>query len=245
MKLLVATALLALATPFAAHAQSAESAITAGLADPSRPEADRARDASRHPAEVLAFAGVKPGDKVGDFVMGGGYWSRIVATAVGPNGHVYGYQPAEFAKYADPNAKPLSDTYANVTVSMVPGADFAFPEPLDIIFTFENWHDLHTPAFATPDFGKVAARKLYDSLKPGGVLIVADHVANADPGMKAPDTLHRIDPAAARADVESAGFVYDGELPVLRNPADDHSLTVFDKAIRGKTDQFVYRFRKP
>ena len=69
--------------------------------------------------------------------------------------------------------------------------------------------------------------------------------ANADPEMLAPDTLHRIDPAAARKEIEAAGFRFEGELPVLRNPADPHTAKVFDPSIRGKTDQFVYKFRKP
>jgi predicted methyltransferase len=241
MKLALAAALCALAAPLAAQAQTAPAAP---LADPARPQADRDRDAARHPAEILAFARVKPGARVGDFFMGGGYWTRLLARAVGPNGHVYGFQPAEFAKTPAIDPAPFA-AYPNVTLAQTPAAAVAFAEPLDLIFTFENWHDLYLPRFATPDFGKVTAKRLYDALKPGGVLIVADHVANADPANTAPNTLHRIDPAFARKEIETAGFVFEGELPVLRNPGDDHSRKVFDPEIRGKTDQFVYRFSKP
>jgi predicted methyltransferase len=243
MKLALAAALLALALPVAAQAQTAPVAVA--LADAKRPQADKDRDAARHPAEILAFVGVKPGDKVGDFFMGGGYWTRILAVTVGPNGHVYGFQPGEFAKPPKPGDPVLADDYANVTVTQTPAAQVTFAEPLDAILTFENWHDLYLPRFPGPDFGAATAKTLFAALKPGGVLLVADHAANADPEMKAPDTLHRIDPAMARKAIESAGFVFEGELPVLRNPADPHTAKVFDPTIRGKTDQFVYKFRKP
>ncbi|MBO9621344.1 MAG: class I SAM-dependent methyltransferase [Sphingomonas sp.] len=243
----VSAALLLACAAVPAAAQSVPAPVATALADTGRPPADKERDAARHPGEILAFAGVKPGDKVADFVMGGGYWTRILAPLVGSTGKVYAYQPAEFIKfraaYADEqkaavagraNVVPLSDSLGS----------FSFAEPLDAIVTVQNWHDLHLKA-APAGFAGTVAKKLYDSLKPGGVLLVVDHVANADPGFAAPDSLHRIDPAAARAEIEAAGFRFDGELPLLRNAADPHTAKVFDPAIRGKTDQFVYRFRKP
>ncbi|AJP71058.1 class I SAM-dependent methyltransferase [Sphingomonas hengshuiensis] len=236
-----AAACVAFATPVLA--QTAPSVATA-LADPARPQADKDRDAARHPAEILAFVGVEPGAKVGDYFMGGGYWTRILAVAVGPKGHVHGFQPAEFARPPKPGDAPLSAVYPNVTIVQTPAADVAFAEPLDAILTFENWHDLHSPRFTTPDFSKVSAKRLYDALKPGGVLLVADHVAAVGTA-DAPNTLHRIDPAKARAEIESAGFKFEAALPVLANPADPHTANVFAPEIRGKTDQFVYRFRKP
>ena len=247
MKLLLSTALLALATPLAAQAQTVPAPIATALADSGRPAADKERDASRHPGEILAFAEVAPGEKVADFIMGGGYWTRILSGIVGPDGKVYAYQPAEFIKfraaYAD-EQKAAVEGRANVVPSSDSLAAFSFPEPLDAIVTVQNWHDLHlkmSPPGAAARIGK----KLYDSLKPGGVLLVIDHVANADPGFAVPDKLHRIDPAAARAELEGAGFKFEGELPLLRNPADPHTANVFDPAIRGKTDQFIDKFRKP
>lgn len=247
MKLLfAATALLALTAPMAS-AQKVTPAITHALADAGRPQADKDRDAARHPGEILAFAGIKPGDKVGDFLMGGGYWTHILAPLVGAKGHVYSYQAAEFIAYRADYAKEQDAAvagYANVTPSREGLAQVAFPEPLDAIVTVQNYHDLHL-GFAPPGAAKLIASRLYAALKPGGVLLVVDHVANADPGFAVPDKLHRIDPTAARAEIESVGFKYEAELPLLRNPADPHTVNVFDPAIRGHTDQFIYRFRKP
>lgn len=245
--MLASAALLALAAPFAAHAQTASAEIAAALADSARPQADKDRDAARHPGEILAFAGVKKGDKVADFMMGGGYWTRILARTVGDQGRVYAYQPSEFiayrAAYAD-EQKAAVAAYTNVTAQSDSLAKVAFAEPLDAIVTVQNYHDLHL-SFAPPGFAETVAAKLYASLKPGGVLLVVDHVAAADPEFKAPDKLHRIDPAAARAEIEKAGFKFEGESPLLRNPADPHTASVFDGSIKGKTDQFIYKFRKP
>jgi predicted methyltransferase len=247
VKLLVSTALLALAMPFAAQAQSVSPAIQAAIADSGRPAADTERDAARHPGELLAFAGIKPGDKVADFIMGGGYFTRILAKTVGDKGHVYAYQPAEFiqykASYADQQKAAVAG-YANVTPLSDSIATVTFAEPLDAIVTVQNWHDLHLK-MSPPGFAASMAKRLYDNLKPGGVLLVVDHVAATDPGFAVPDKLHRIDPAAARAEIEGAGFKFDGSLPLLANAADPHTVSVFDPSIRGKTDQFVFRFRKP
>ncbi|ATY32336.1 class I SAM-dependent methyltransferase [Sphingomonas psychrotolerans] len=247
MKLNLSVALLALAAPLAAHGQTVPAPITAALADSGRPAADKERDAARHPGELLAFAGIKPGDKVADFIMGGGYFTRILARTVGAKGRVYAYQPAEFiqyrAAYADEQKTAVAG-YANVTPLSDSLAAVKFAEPLDAIITVQNWHDLHLK-MSPPGFAASMAKRLYDNLKPGGVLLVVDHVAAADPGFAAPDKLHRIDPAAARTEIESAGFKFDGSLPLLANPADPHTAIVFDPSIRGKTDQFIYRFRKP
>jgi len=248
MKLLVSACLLALAAPLGAAApQAVTPAIQAALADPGRPAADTARDPARHPGEMLALAGIKPGDKVADFLMGGGYWTRILAKTVGEKGRVYAYQAAEFiqyrAAYGD-EQKAVAAAYANVTPLSDSLRSFAFPEPLDAIVTVQNWHDLHLK-MSPPGFAGTVAKRLYDALKPGGVLLVIDHVANTDPDFKIPDALHRIDPAAARKEIEAAGFKLEGESPLLHNPADTHDKIVFDPSIQGKTDQFVYKFRKP
>jgi predicted methyltransferase len=245
MKLIAAALVLALAGP--AAAQTVSPAIDAALAGPGRTDAEKARDATRKPAELLAFAGVKPGDKVADFIMGGGYFTKILAGVVGPTGRVYAYQPAEFigfrAAYGTEQDAAVAGL-ANVTPSRPSLAAFSFPEPLDAIVTIQNYHDLHL-SMAPPGFAGVVAKKLFDSLKPGGVLLVVDHVANADPDFKLPNTLHRIDPAAARKEIESVGFAFDAESSILRLASDPHTTNVFDAAIRGKTDQFVHRYRKP
>ena len=246
-RVLLPAALFALAIPFAASAQAVSPALQAAIADQSRPAADRERDAVRKPGELLAFAEIAPGDKVADFIMGGGYFTRILAGAVGPEGRVYAYQPAEFIQYRADYATEQDAAVAgraNVTATRDSLGSFTFAEPLDAIITVQNYHDLHLK-MAPPGTAAYIAGRLFAALKPGGVLLVVDHVANTDPGFTAPDTLHRIDPAAARAEIESVGFKFEGELDVLRNPADPHTALVFDPAIRGKTDQFVYKFRKP
>ncbi|MBY0518899.1 MAG: methyltransferase [Sphingomonas sp.] len=244
---LLALALLAATAPLAAAGPAVSPPIKAALADPARPATDVARDAARHPGELLTFAGIQPGMKVADFLMGSGYWTRILAAAVGPKGHVVAYQAAQFIgfrpAYADEQKAAVAG-YANVTPNSESLATFNFGEPLDAIITVQNYHDLHL-ASAPPTFAGVVAGKLFASLKPGGVLLVIDHVANSDPMFAVPQKLHRIDPAAARAEIEKAGFVFEGESKLLANADDPHTALVFDPAIRGKTDQFVYKFRKP
>ncbi|WP_425228153.1 class I SAM-dependent methyltransferase [Sphingomonas sp.] len=249
--LLIAAALAstALARPVPRTAPPAASirAIAAALADPGRPAADRERDTSRHATELLAFMGVKPGDKVADFIMGGGYWTRVLAPLVGPAGKVYAYQPAEFIQYRAAYGTEQDAAVAgraNVVANRDSLGAIHFAEPLDAIITVQNWHDLHLHQ-SPPGASALIAHELFAALKPGGTLLVVDHVgANPTPFAVA-DTLHRGDPAATRAEMEAAGFRFDGSLPVLANPADPHTALVFDPAIRGHTDQFVYRFRKP
>ncbi len=246
MKLKIAAAVL-LATAAPLMAQKATPAITAALADASRPADQKARDDARKPGEILAFAGIKPGQKVGDFIMGGGYWTRILSPLVGAKGKLYAYQPAEFiqfrAAYGEEQKAAVAGLSNTVAISDSL-AMFNFPERLDAILTVQNYHDLYLAPFPE-NLGEDVTKKLYNSLKPGGILLVVDHVANADPQNKAPDAIHRIDPAVARKKIEQAGFRYLGKLDLLRNPADPHTASVFDPAIRGKTDQFVFKFMKP
>lgn len=222
-------------------------AIRAALTDSARPPSDVARDSARYPGEMLSFAGITPGMKLGDFMMGSGYFTRILAKSVGDNGHVYAYQAAEFisfrAAYAEEQAAVVQD-YDNVTALNMALGDIAFPEPLDVIVTVQNYHDLHLGMMA-PDFAKTVMQRLYDALKPGGILLVADHVAMGDPDFAAPNVIHRIDPVAARAEIESVGFQYIGESNLLRNSTDPHTTNVFEPSIRGKSDQFIMLFRKP
>lgn len=244
---LLATITLALAAPAATIAKpDATTSYAAALADPARPDAQRARDGARKPAELLAFAKVKPGQKVADYIMGGGYLTHILAGAVGKSGTVYAFQPVEFVTYRADYGKEQDEVvaaHANVKpVRSLIGA-FALPEQVDVIITVQNFHDLYLkpmPA-GTPEKGVAA---LYAALKPGGTLVVVDHVAAAGTGSAAADSIHRIDPAFTRMTLEKAGFRFDGELTTWRNANDPHTANVFTPDIRGKTDQFAYRFRK-
>jgi predicted methyltransferase len=241
-------AVLALFAAAPSLAQTVTPEIAAALADPARPAADKARDANRHAGEIIAFAGIRPGMKVADYMLGGGYWTHILSPLVGPQGHVYAYQSAEFIKlrpaYETEQKAAVAAHASNTTAVVTPWQDVAFPEPLDAIITVQNYHDLHL-SFSPADNALVTAKKLFAALKPGGVFLVIDHAANADPEFKTPNTLHRIDPAAVRAEIEKAGFQFVAESNLLRNPADPKDKLVFDPSIRGKTDQFIYLFRKP
>lgn len=236
-----------IAAPAILAAQSGSPEIKAALASPTRPAADTARDAARKPGEFIAFAGIRPGMKVADYIMGGGYWTRILSGVVGPRGKVYAYQPAEFIAYRAAYGTEQDDAVkdrANV-VPLRPGiAALTFAEPLDAIVTVQNWHDLHLNAFGATTGGMVA-KQLFAALKPGGTLIVADNAGAAGTGFTVADTLHRAEGAAVRKEIEAAGFTYEGETKLWANPADPHDKIVFDPAIRGKADQFAFKFRKP
>jgi predicted methyltransferase len=223
--------------------------ITAAIADPARPADEKAQDANRKPEEVLAFAGIKPGDKVLDLMPGAGYYTRIFSKIVGPKGIVYALQPAEMNKAAPQRLKSLqgfagSKDYPNVVILVQPIGALQLPGNLDVVWTSQNYHDLHDPFMGSPDMAKIN-KTLYAALKPGGLYIVLDHAAAAGTGTSKTNDLHRIDPAAVKAEVTQAGFDFAGESDVLRNPADPHTLAIFDGRIKGRTDKFVYKFRKP
>jgi len=224
----------------------APSAYASALADPVRTDADRARDAARHTAETLAFAEVTPGQKVADMIIGGGYFTRVFSAAVGPTGHVTAWQPAEFIGFSPDYAASITaaDALANVDVIRSPIAAPAFPAGLDLIFTAQNYHDLHLTPFGADAASKVNAAA-FAALKPGGLYLIIDHHAAAGTGLAATNTLHRIDIEAVKVAVEAAGFVLDGESDILADPADPMTANVFDPSIRGHTSQFMLRFRKP
>ena len=236
---------------FAAAALQAEAAvpanIAAALADPSRPAADSARDAARKPGELLALGEAPTGGKVVDLVMGGGYFTRILAGAVGPKGVVYAYQPTEFirfqASYGE-NQKAVAAALPNVTPITASFGELDIPDGVDLVLTVQNYHDLHLAPFPKDTAAKVNA-EVFRSLKPGGIYLISDHVALPGSGLEAATKIHRIDPAIVRAEVEAAGFRLESESPLLADSADPHTANVFDPAIRGKTDQFVMKFRKP
>jgi len=241
----VAIAAGALAASYAAAAGGVAPYIAAAVADPGRPKADTDRDAARKPAEMLAFAGVRPGAKMAEMLPGGGYFTRIFSKAVGAGGHVYAIinPPSDPSKPPAIAAIASDPAYANVTVVSQPLASFSVPEPVDVVWTSQNYHDLHLKRFALD----VAAvnRDVFNALKPGGVYVVLDHAALPGEPIDSADRYHRIDPAIVRKEVEAAGFEFVGQDDSLRNPQDPKNMPVFDASIRGHTDQFIYKFRKP
>ena len=244
--------ILASALPLAAFTASANPAatpayVTSALNSPARKD-DAANDARRQAAAVMAFAGLKPGQSVLELAPGEGYWTRIFSGIVGDKGHVYAVWPNEMGTY---DAKAVADwqgmvkqaPYTKVSVLQQPAAELSSPATVDLVFTCQNYHDYHDKFMGPVDMAAFD-KKVYDELKPGGVFVVIDHVANAGDA-SATETFHRIDPAVVKQEVEAAGFVFDGESDVLKNAADPHTAKVFDPSIRGKTDQFIFRFRKP
>ena len=225
--------------------------VAQAIASKDRPPEDVARDGARHALALLVFSGAKPGDRIADFVPAGGYFTRLFSNIAGAKGHVFAVIPAELQK----NPKMVLGTqaiikqpaFANVTEEIDPtdatGARALASGPLDLVWTSDNYHDLY--GFFGAQHAAAADAAIFRALKPGGVFVVVDHVALPGASATAPTTLHRIDPETVKAQVLAAGFVLDGTTDVLANPADTHTLKVFDPAVRGHTDQFAFRFRKP
>lgn len=210
---------------------------------------DAAADVRRHGPEIAAFAGLKAGDTVIDLIPGGGYRTRTFARIVGPAGHVYGIWAAPYANEAATDVRNYTALtrdpgFANVSASTQPATELKAAEPVDLVFTSQNYHDYPDKFMGSLD-PAVLNKLAFAALKPGGIYLIIDHAAAAGSGMRDTDTLHRIDPAIVKKQVIAAGFTFVGESKLLANPDDDHSKAVFDKSIRGKTDQFIYKFRKP
>lgn len=221
------------------------------LADPQRTQADKAQDGHRKPAETLAFFGVRPGMSVLDLLAGGGYFTQILAPAVGREGKVYSHNTKLFLQYAgeEYSSRFAAGRLTNVTRMEAELGDLRLPAgSLDVVLMSLVWHDTFyaSPSEGMPptDHAAVLA-KLYSALKPGGVVAVIEHSARPGSGSADSETLHRLDEALAKKQFVAAGFVLDGASDLLRSPGDDRSLAVFDDKIRGKTDRFVLRFRKP
>lgn len=216
---------------------------------PLRPAADRERDAARHATETLAFIGLDPGAAVAEYMPGRGYFTRLLALAATRDGRVTAYQPAEIVKldptyWTDIQAVAAEPGMRMVTATTGPTAEFASDGGYDVVFTAQNYHDLHGP-FASEGTAAAFNAAVMKALNPGGLYVVIDHHAVAGSGLKGAGQLHRIDAAAVRAEIEAAGFVFDGQSDALANPDDPLTAMVFDPSIRARTSQFMMRFKKP
>ncbi|RYY75402.1 MAG: methyltransferase [Gammaproteobacteria bacterium] len=270
--------------------------IAIAVADSNRPSSDTERDADRKPAAVIAFAGLKPGDKVADFMPGRGYFTKIFCNIVGDTGRVYAItlprqtpKPApDSAPTPDSPSTPDSEPRATSSSSSKPATaplapacnnvidinlkgfnkpapelhsssddpgwvyeywssrpaaeSFAAPEPLDMIWTSENYHDLHNKSLNTPDMLEVN-KALFAALKPGGILIIEDHAAAPRSGTRDTERLHRIDPKQVKKEALAAGFKFVGGNNLLRNSQDPHTTKAHE--MHDKTDRFLLKFRKP
>jgi predicted methyltransferase len=240
------------ATPlFAQPAATGPVSIAAAVASPDRSADNVKLDESRKPAQVLAFLGLKPGMHVLDLFGGNAYWAGITAPVVGPKGHVTIWEPTQF--YSD-KTKAAFEAFAgkhpNVSIEVSPFEAPKLPANYaDWVILNDNYHDTYwqNAKYKIPEMDPNAFLKaVYASMKPGAVIGVIDHIANANGDTRATvEKLHRIDPNVVKADFKRAGFVFVKSSDLLRNPADDHSLLVFDPKIRGHTDRFIFLFKKP
>jgi predicted methyltransferase len=219
--------------------------VAKAVADPTRSAEERSLDPLRKPADVLAFSGVKPGQRVAEYLPGGGYYTQLLSDVVGPKGKVYALETTTWKQGNIDATKKGIEGLSNVSLDLSPLGEFnAPPEKVDLFWTSLNYHDLHVPEYAKVDMAAFN-KHVFDSLKPGGTYFIVDHAAAAGTGATAAPTLHRIEKATLVKEVEAAGFKLVGESSVLAHPEDDHTKVVFDKAVRGKTDQFVLKFRRP
>jgi len=226
-------------------------AVAAAVSNPQRPVVDIEKDANRKPAEVLSFLNIKPGMTVLDLFSGGGYYTEMLNSVVGENGRVIAHTNEAYIPFS---GEIYQTRYTNgrlaqteTLISEVDDLEFE-KNSLDAAMLVLTWHDF---MYADLENGWQAideallVNKLCAAMKPGGVLGLVDHAANSggEPGQVAKD-LHRVDPQVVRDAFKDSCFKMDAEGGFLANPDDDHTLSVFDKTIRGKTDRFVFRFVK-
>lgn len=261
MKKNSAFALLFLGTATLLHAQtlSPPAYVTDAVADAARPAADKQVDNDRKPVALVTFAGIKPGDNVADVMPGRGYFTRIFSKVVGAKGHVYAVIPESLATKVPPEKlKPIhalvaDPTYSgNTSLAIRPYDRLDVGAPLDVVWTSQNYHDVYgaVPVFSVSgSTGPEQAAKLdaaaFKALKPGGIFIVVDHAAAPGSGGRDASTLHRIDPATVIAQAKAAGFELEGTSDVLSNPQDGHDKSAFAPEMKGHTDKFMLKFRKP
>lgn len=245
-------AMAAMAAVMAAPAWAEPADVAAAVANtPARTEAAVKMDEGRKPAEVLQFAGLQEGARVIDMFGANQYWAEIIAPAIGPTGSVVVWQPNQFLN--DKRRATFAEFAAKQNNVMLINSPFEDPKlgtnAYDFMIMNLDYHDVYwqNPERKIPPMNPDEWLKaLYAAMRPGATVLVIDHVASAGGDTReVVEKLHRIDPAVIKADFQRAGFVLEAESDILRNPADDHSLNVFDEKIRGKTDRAMFRFRKP
>ena len=223
----------------------AQTSIDSILADPSRPEADRERDATTRPDLVLEFFDIGPGDQVVDLLAGGGYFTRILVPLVGANGGVYsGNNPFFDGFFGEALSALLGEEgFEDVVRIDAPVDDLSLPVngSLDAVIMVQAYHDL----VLGEEDRSLMNRSVLMALKSGGVYGIVDHAAAPGSGTSATESLHRIDKQFVIDEVEAAGFAFASEADYLRNSDDDHSAMIFDASMRGQTDRFILRFEKP
>ena len=231
------------------QAASLAEVVRKAVADAGRPESDKQRDADRKPAETIAFAGIKPGDRIVELFPGDGYFTRILSKVVGDEGRVIAVAPPPGPSAAAGAPEPVAPIraiaadprYRNVEAFVQRIPEMSGSQRADLVWTSLNYHDQHNAAKDMSAFN----RAMFNALKPGGTYIDIDRAAAPGSGARDTPALHRIDPEIVKTEVGAVGFVFEGRSDLLRNAQDAHTLKTKDPAIRGKTDQFILKFRKP
>ncbi len=225
--------------------------LRASLAQPDRSEQDRARDATRRPADVLAFFSIEPDDVVLDLYSGGGYYTEVLSYAVGKGGTVHAHNNRAYLAYADKELESRFTAGRLKNVRRFTAENNALnlaPDTYDATLMILTYHDIYfvdaKNGWPRLDGEKLLA-EIYSGLKSGGVLGVIDHAALDGAPAEVGGTLHRIDPERVVREVTAAGFVLEAKSDMLANPNDERTQPMFDEAVKGKTDRFVFRFRKP
>lgn len=258
MSLLFVSAVLAACSPSQDETSPASEAApeptgsiyVAAVDNPARSEGDRARDAGRKPAEVLEFFGIREGMTVLDMFSGGGYYSEIIAALVGDGGKVIAHTNEAYLGFVGEEFRTryANDRLPNVEILMAENNEMSLEaESLDAIMLVLTYHDFVIddadngwPLIDVP----ALLAEFHKSLKPGGIVGIVDHYAASGSPAESGNTLHRIDPALVIAGMAAAGFELQEHSNMLRNPDDDHTRSVFEPDMRGRTDRFVMRFGK-
>jgi predicted methyltransferase len=225
--------------------------IAAAVAAQDRKPDNVKMDAGRKPTQLLQFLGLKPGMQVLDLFGANAYWAEIEAPVVGSKGHVTVWQPAQFYREkTKASFEEFADKHPNVSIVTSPFEAATLPKNYaDFVILNDNYHDTYwvNAERGIPKMDPNAfLRAVYAAMKPNAVIGVIDHIANKNDDTRATvEKYHRIDPEVVKADFKRAGFVFLGSSDILRNPADKHDAEVHDASIKGKTDRFVFKFRKP
>src|SRR5262249_52325754 len=205
-------------------------------------KAERDYDATRQPAQPIAFSGVAPGMVVGEFIPFYGYFTRLLSDVVGPKGKIYGIENVNWSNTAFD--KKLMGMRRNVYLRRSKLGEFELPEKIDLFWITQNYHDLHIAEYGHVDIAHFN-RLVFDALKPGGIYLIVDQAANPGTTEEQISALHRIDKAQVIREVTAAGFTLVGESDDLHHPRDDHTRSIFDPIVRGQTDQFMLKFQRP
>ena len=227
--------------PYTMPTKGINDAIKKAVQSPDRPADQVERDGWRRPAEILALANIKAGQRVVELSPYGLYYSNLLSAAVGPKGTVHMYEFPHVAEHYGEANKAWAAQHPNVKYEVVDYGKIEFPRNVDVVFSSLVFHDM---LLLNVDLD-VFHDKLFKAMKPGAIYLVIDHAATHGTGTNDTGKFHRIDPAVIRAQVQAFGFELIEDSRLLENPQDKHDWPVFEDGKRDQTDQIVFKFRKP